>query len=112
MSEAEPAPPRITRALIFAVVAAEAGLTLEDLTGRSRQRPIMEARKIAMYLAATMTPSALRSIGEDMGGRDYSTVLFARMKIKEREAKDPALCARLAALRDDILRQAQESRKG
>jgi len=46
------------------------------------------ARQIAMFMARKMTASSFPDIGEKIGGRDHSTVIYACNKIKKRMETD------------------------
>lgn len=53
-------------------------LTKEELVSSSRKRQIVQARQIAMYLSRNLiTNCSLSAIGEEIGGKDHSTVLHA-----------------------------------
>jgi len=43
-----------------------------------------------MYLCRELTDSSLPKIGEEFGGRDHTTVLYACDRIREQMNKDPA----------------------
>lgn len=61
---------------ILEAVAEESGIELEELEGPSRRRAISRARKEAcrrLYMTGRYT---LDEIGERLGGRDHSTVLY------------------------------------
>ncbi|MCE7885406.1 MAG: chromosomal replication initiator DnaA, partial [Actinobacteria bacterium ATB1] len=63
--------------------AAAYDVTMEDLIGPSRRRPLVVARQVAMYLHRELTDLSLPRIGEIFGGRDHTTVLHAQRKIEE-----------------------------
>ncbi|MCK5862020.1 MAG: chromosomal replication initiator protein DnaA [Candidatus Hydrogenedentes bacterium] len=63
-------------------VAEHFDVRIADLRGRSRQRQIVQPRQMAMYLCKTLIPSlSLNDIGENFGGKDHTTVLYACDKI-------------------------------
>ena len=106
----EPPPPRVTVNLIREVVAAKAGVTVEEIILRSRRQPVVACRKIAMYLAATMTNSPLPDISKRLGSASSSHVMFYREWIAQRIAKEPALRAKVEALKAEILARAEKRR--
>lgn len=63
-------------------VSAYYSIAIADLTGKSRSRPLVQARQIAMYLCREMTDETLVSIGRHFGGRDHTTVLHSCRKIE------------------------------
>ena len=58
-------------------------ITKNDLTGKSKRQEIVRARQICIYLMCEMLPLPLTSVGKEMGGRDHSTIIYARDKIAE-----------------------------
>ncbi len=74
--------PEITASTIMAVTAEYFGVTVEEITGPSRNRALSTARQMAMYLCRELTDLSLPRIGEKFGGRDHTTVLHAERKVK------------------------------
>jgi chromosomal replication initiator protein len=66
---------------ILAETAGYFGVTVDDLRSQNRQRPIVQARQIAMYLMRDLTDLSLPKVGDVFGGRDHTTVLHACQKI-------------------------------
>lgn len=54
-----------------------------DLTGKKRNKEIVEPRQICAYLMTEMLSIPLVTIGQALGGRDYTTIIHARDKIAE-----------------------------
>ncbi|MFP4634540.1 MAG: chromosomal replication initiator protein DnaA [Nitriliruptoraceae bacterium] len=67
--------------LIMEEVADYFSLSVEELCSSSRNRPLVTARQIAMYLARELTEMSLPRIGKAFGGRDHTTVMHAKSKI-------------------------------
>jgi chromosomal replication initiator protein len=74
--------PDITASTIMAVTSEYFGVSLDDLTGSSRTRVLVQARQIAMYLCRELTELSLPKIGQTFGGRDHTTVMHAERKIR------------------------------
>ncbi|WP_394944481.1 chromosomal replication initiator protein DnaA [uncultured Ilumatobacter sp.] len=55
---------------------------VEALKGKSRQRPLVTARQIAMYVFREMTDLSYPAIARLFGGRDHTTVIHANEKIQ------------------------------
>lgn len=55
---------------------------VEALKGRSRQRPLVTARQIAMYVFRDLTDLSYPAIARLFGGRDHTTVIHANDKIQ------------------------------
>lgn len=80
---AEPCQSRTpTLDLIENHVSSYYSIALADLTGKSRSRPLVQARQVAMYLCREMTDETLVNIGRHFGGRDHTTVLHSCRKIE------------------------------
>ncbi|MGE5463624.1 MAG: chromosomal replication initiator protein DnaA [Syntrophothermus sp.] len=67
---------------IIELVAKEWQTTVEALVGRDRSQKIAQPRQVAMYLLRKETDASLPQIGEVLGGRDHTTVMYAIDKIE------------------------------
>jgi len=70
-------------------IADFVGFSVEDIKGKSRQRPLVTARQTAMYVVRELTELSYPAIARLFGGRDHTTVIHAVEKttrvIKERK---------------------------
>ncbi|MEP7136558.1 MAG: chromosomal replication initiator protein DnaA [Chloroflexota bacterium] len=66
---------------IIELVAKEWQTTVEALLGRDRSQKIAQPRQVAMYLMRKETDASLPMIGQVLGGRDHTTVMYAIEKI-------------------------------
>ncbi len=66
---------------IIELVAKEWQTSVEALIGRDRSQKIAQPRQVAMYLMRKETDASLPRIGEALGGRDHTTVMYAIQKI-------------------------------
>jgi chromosomal replication initiator protein len=74
---------------IIELVAREWQTSVELLLSRDRSKKVAEPRQVAMYLMRKETDASLPQIGEVLGGRDHTTVMYAIEKIAgEIETKD------------------------
>ncbi len=67
---------------LLADIAAILKFPVEDLKGRSRQRPLVTGRQIAMYVFRELTDLSYPAIARLFGGRDHTTVIHANEKIQ------------------------------
>jgi chromosomal replication initiator protein len=67
---------------LLAEIAAILKFPVEDLKGRSRQRPLVTARQEAMYVFRELTDLSYPAIARLFGGRDHTTVIHANEKIQ------------------------------
>jgi len=79
----------ITPDHIQEAVARKFGLDPEAMSGKRRDRDVVLARQIAMYLMRELTEASLPEIGVLFGGRDHSTVLHACDRVKVLMRTDP-----------------------
>ncbi|MDO4935227.1 MAG: chromosomal replication initiator protein DnaA [Phascolarctobacterium sp.] len=66
---------------IITVICDYYGITQEEVFSNKRSAKISEPRQIIMYLARTMTNLSFKEIGQELGGRDHSTVMHGFEKI-------------------------------
>jgi chromosomal replication initiator protein len=91
-------PKLITPDMILNAVAETYGLTVDDLIGPRRARPLVTARHVAMYLVRTLTDYSYPSIGKVFGGRDHSTCISAYEKIQAQMKERRQLYEQVTAL--------------
>ncbi|MDQ6796688.1 MAG: chromosomal replication initiation protein DnaA, partial [Actinomycetota bacterium] len=72
---------QLTPRMILDATADMFGMSIEDLIGKSRSRPLVTARQISMYVFRQMTDFSYPAIGREFGGRDHTTVIHAVDKI-------------------------------
>ena len=72
----------INAATIMAVTAEYFSMSIDELCGPGKARPVAQARQIAMYLCRELTDLSLPKIGQTFG-RDHTTVMYAEKKIKK-----------------------------
>jgi chromosomal replication initiator protein len=71
------APTQITARMIIEKTAEYFGLSIEQVTGKSRKQEFVMARQVAMYLIKELTQTSLKSIGAEFNGRDHTTVIHS-----------------------------------
>ncbi len=101
--------PEITAPLIIAQTAAYFGVSIEDLTGPSRGRHLVQGRQIAMYLCRELTDLSLPKIGAQFGNRDHTTVMYADRKINQLLAERRSVFNQVSELTNRIKLQARQS---
>ena len=93
---------KITPDLIIEETARYFNITPEDIMGSKRSNKIVHPRQISMYLIKEMTDSTLKQIGEIMGGKDHTTILYGINKIEESLKTDGKLGDTVEAIKDNI----------
>ncbi len=59
-----------------------------DIIGKKKNKEIVEARMVAVYLICEMLNLPLVTIGQIFGGRDHTTIMYSRDKISNMIASD------------------------
>ncbi|MCK7637214.1 chromosomal replication initiator protein DnaA [Corynebacterium sp. CCM 9187] len=73
----------ITATTIIEVTAEYFNISVKELCGTGKARPIARARQLAMYLCRELTDLSLPKIGASFGGKDHTTVMYADRKIRK-----------------------------
>jgi chromosomal replication initiator protein len=76
---------------ILKTAASKLNVKLLDIKSHSKNKNLVFARQIAMYLSRKLTSASFPDIGEKIGGRDHSTVIYACNKIKKSMEEDAQL---------------------
>jgi chromosomal replication initiator protein len=87
---------------IIRVVAREYGVEEERLLSRQRTRDVALPRQVAMYLMREETGASLPQIGEALGGRDHTTVMYGCEKITDRLETDDGLRRQVFSIREAL----------
>ena len=82
-------PVPVTVEKIIEEVARTYGTSPEDIRSSKRSANISNARQVAMYVVREITQMPMTSIGEEFGGRDHSTVVYAIQQVEKGMARDP-----------------------
>ena len=82
-------PPPLTVEKIIDEVARTFGITSDDIRSSKRNSNISNARQIAIYAVREITDLSMNLIGEEFGGRDHSTIVYAIKQIEKNMNKDP-----------------------
>ena len=75
LNDNKPLPVTIDR--IITEISRTYNVSPEDIRSTKRSANISTARQISMYVVREITQMSLSSIGEEFGGRDHSTVVYA-----------------------------------
>ena len=97
----EHAPHRVPIDRITLAVADHFELSIDELLGPSRTRRVAGPRQIAMFLACEYSGETLPMIAQAFG-RDHSTVVHARDKVRAARREDPAAADAVDSLKEAI----------
>lgn len=86
-------------------VAEVYGVTVDRILGRDRSRQVALPRQIAMYLLREEANISLPQIGEAIGGRDHTTVMYACDKVADMMERDDSLRRQVIQIKDQLYGQ-------
>jgi len=87
---------------VLKIVAKTFDLTHEDLLSRNRSKKIALPRQIAMYLLREISNESLPQIGQTLGGRDHTTVMYACEKVADLMETDEMLRRQVVMMREQL----------
>jgi len=106
LSDLLPSKGALTAEHIIEVVAQQFDVDEDRLLSRDRSREVALPRQIAMYLIRNETTASLPQIGEALGGRDHTTVMYGCEKIANVIETDESLRRSVSSIRERIYREA------
>jgi chromosomal replication initiator protein len=95
-------PSTLTLNEIVSTVAAFFNISRDDLLGRGRNKELVYPRQIAMYLAREEMQMTLPLIGESLGGRDHTTVMYGVEKITQAIEKEDLVRREVLSIRERL----------
>ena len=95
---------RATLPDIISAVSSHYGVRADEILGPSRQKEYVLPRHMVMYMAREETTASLPEIGQALGGRDHTTVLYGKMKMAAEIQKKDTLRRDLLAIRERLYR--------
>lgn len=90
---------------IIKIVADFYHITKSDLVSKKKNKEFVEPRQICCYLITELMSLPLVTIGKALGGRDHTTVIYARDKIAELISVNPKLATEVNDLKNMILKK-------
>jgi len=85
---------------ILNTIAQEYGISMEDLLSHSRSQRVSFPRQVAMYLLREESELSLPKIGEILGGRDHTTVMYGHDKITDLLERDKNLRRKIVNIQE------------
>jgi chromosomal replication initiator protein len=84
------------------VVASAFGISREKILSRERTREVALPRQVVMYLLREEANVSLPQIGEVLGGRDHTTVIYACEKVADMIERDDHLRTQILQIRETL----------
>ena len=88
---------------IIKVISGKLNIKISDIKAHNKNKNIVFARQIIMYLARKLTNHSFPDIGQKIGGRDHSTVIYANNKMLNSIKTDPKLKVLIQELEDVLM---------
>lgn len=86
LNDNQPVPVTIDR--IISEVGRTYGISPQDIRSSKRSANISSARQISAYIIREITQISMSAIGEELGGRDHSTIVYAIQQVEKNIKKD------------------------
>lgn len=105
LADYAPQPSTLTPDYVVDVVADYFGVEAARLSGRSRAREVALPRQVAMYLLREDSGISLPRIGQELGGRDHTTVMYACDKVADMIESDDMMRRKVSQIRERLHNQ-------
>ncbi len=99
----QPAPITVER--IITEVARTLSVKPEDIRSSKHSAPISRARQVAAFVVRSCTNLTMKQIGQEFGGRDHTTIVYAIQKVETEMEKD----ASFKNMVNDIIKNISEA---
>jgi len=102
LADLAPEPQQLEPSQLVVAVGQAYGVSQERLLSRDRSAEVALPRQVAMYLLREEARLSLPQIGEILGGRDHTTVMYGCKKIGELMEQDEHLRRQVIGLREQL----------
>lgn len=103
LNDNQPVPVTVER--IITEVGRTYGISPEDIRSPKRSAQVSSARQICIYIVREITQMPMSTIGEEFGGRDHSTIVYAIQQVEKNMAND----LRYKETVEDIIKNIRDS---
>lgn len=86
LNDNQPVPVTVER--IINEVGRTYGVSAQDIRSNKRNAQISAARQVSVYIVREITQMSMATIGEEFGGRDHSTIVYATQQVEKNMAND------------------------
>ena len=95
--------------LIRDFIAKQFKTSVEELRSKCRKREVAFPRQVAMYLLREESELSLPKIGELLGGRDHTTIMYGHDKITDLLERDKNLRRKIVNIQEILYSPARIS---
>ena len=81
-------PSTLTVEYILSEIARTMNVTPDEIKSSKRSSQISIARQVSAYIIREITSLPMKAIGDELGNRDHSTVVYAIQKVEQKMEKD------------------------
>lgn len=67
---------------LIEIICEETGVPADKVKVKGRETEVVATRHLIAYYGATFTNLSLKSIGKQLGGRDHSTIIHSRDRVR------------------------------
>ena len=103
LNDQQPVPVTVER--IIAEVGRTCGVSSQDIRSNKRSATISSARQVSIYIVREITGMSMAAIGDEFGGRDHSTVVYAIQQVEKNMQSD----YKFREMVEDIMKNIQNS---
>ncbi len=103
LNDNQPVPVTVER--IISEVGRTYGISPQDIRSTKRAAQISSARQVAIYIVREITQMSMSTIGEEFGGRDHSTIVYAIQQVEKNMQHDQ----RYKETIEDIIKNIRDS---
>jgi chromosomal replication initiator protein len=104
-------PATVTLDELVMTVAEFYSIPRDELLGRGRNKEVVHPRQVVMYLAREELQLTLPQIGESLGGRDHTTVIYGVEKITQAIDSDDGTRREVLAIRERLYNRSMVSQR-
>lgn len=103
LNDNKPVPVTVER--IINEVSRTYGISPQDIRSNKRSAQISAARQVSVYIVREITQMSMSTIGEEFGGRDHSTMVYACQQVEKNMVHD----IRYKETIEDIIKNIRDS---
>ena len=95
----------ITSEKVISAVCSYFKQKREDLIGKGKKADLVKARQICAFLLCDMLSMPLVAVGNLLGGRDHTTIMYARDKMEQLSSLNDRVAKEIDDIKNIVLKQ-------